>query len=126
MSQISTVFDYNGAKYEFDIRDADDAAKYEEALEQMKVKESELPKDGKTSGIIKAHCAMIKSFFDVILEEGAGEAVCGKKNNISACYDAYEAFLAFATKQKDDIVRAKNVFAQYSNRQQRRAAAKKP
>ena len=124
MSQIKTLFDYNGAKYEFDIRDADDAGKYEEAIENMKNDEAKLPKVGKSSEIIKAHCAMIKSFFDTVFEDGAGDAVCGSKNNISACYDAYEAFLAFAKEQSDDVVRAKNVFAKYSNRQQRRAAGK--
>ena len=124
MSQISTRFEYNGSTHEFDIRDADDAAKYEGAIEIMKKREAALPKDGKSSELIKAHCAMLKEFFDGIFDAGAGDQICGAKNNISACYDAYEAFLAFASEQKDDVIRAKNVFQKYSNRAQRRAAQK--
>ena len=50
--------------------------------------------------------------------------LCTEKSNISVCYDAYEQFLLMVREQKDDIIGAKNVFAKYSNRQQRRAAAK--
>lgn len=125
MSHINTTFERNGASYEFDFRDADDAAKYEAALAELRDAEKSTPKDGSASEMIKQHCMMLKAFFNVCLGEGTGEAVCGKKNNISECYEAYDEFLAFVSEQKDDVLRAKNVFAKYSNRQQRRAEAKK-
>jgi hypothetical protein len=125
MSQnIETKFKYNGAEYEFDVRDADDAEKFEAAINAMKEAEKEVPKTGKTSEIIRAQCKMLKDFFDGCLGEGAGVAICTDKSNISAHYAAYEHFLNYIKAQKDDILSAKNTFAKYSNRQQRRAAAK--
>lgn len=125
MSQnIETKFKYNGAEYDFDVRDADDAEKFEAAINVMKEAEKEVPKTGKTSEIIRAQCKMLKDFFDGCLGEGAGVAICTDKSNISAHYAAYEHFLNYIKAQKDDILSAKNTFAKYSNRQQRRAAAK--
>lgn len=125
MSQnIETKFKYNGAEYDFDVRDADDAEKFEAAINAMKEAEKEVPKTGKTSEIIRAQCKMLKDFFDGCLGEGAGVAICTDKSNISAHYAAYEHFLNYIKAQKDDILSAKNTFAKYSNRQQRRAAAK--
>lgn len=125
MSQnIETKFKYNGAEYDFDVRDADDAEKFEAAINAMKEAEKEVPKTGKTSEIIRAQCKMLKDFFDGCLGEGAGVAICTDKSNISTHYAAYEHFLNYIKAQKDDILSAKNTFAKYSNRQQRRAAAK--
>lgn len=122
---IPTVFEYNGHSYEFDLRDADDAAKYEAAIDKMGEVEKTLPKIGKTSEILRAQCKMLKTFFDETLGEGAGDALCTEKSNVAYCYAAYDAFLAFIRNQKDDVINTKNVFAKYSNREQRRAAAKK-
>ena len=125
MSQeVKTKFEYNGASYEFDVRDADQSEVFEDAIAKMEEEEKALPKDGKASAIIRAQCTMLKKFFDRVLGEGAGNALCTEKSNISVCYDAYEQFLLMVREQKDDIIGAKNVFAKYSNRQQRRAAAK--
>lgn len=125
MSQISTTFAYNGAEFEFDIRDADDSERYDTAMNTLKEEEKSIPKDGKVSDAIRSHCVILRHFFDACLEEGAGVKICGEKYNIALHYDAYDAFLSFAKVQSDDVVRAKNVFSKYSNRQQRRAADKK-
>lgn len=125
MSQeIKTMFQYNGAEYAFDVRDADDAEKFEEAVNRMTEDEKAVPKTGKTSDIIRAQCKMLKDFFDRCLGDGAGVAICTEKSNIHNHYAAYEQFLLYVRAQKDDILSAKNTFAKYSNRQQRRAAAK--
>lgn len=125
MSQeVKTRLEYNGVSYEFDVRDADQSEVFEDAIAKMEEEEKTLPKDGKASAIIRAQCAMLKKFFDRVFGEGAGNALCTEKSNISVCYDAYEQFLLMVREQKDDIIGAKNVFAKYSNRQQRRAAAK--
>lgn len=126
MSQeIITEFKRNGAVYDFDVRDADDAEKFENAVEKMRDEEKSIQKDGKASDIIRKQCKMIKRFFDNCLGEGAGIALCTDKSNISDHYDAYESFLLMVRSQKDDLLSAKNTFAKYSNRQQRRAAEHK-
>ena len=123
MSQlIETKFEYNEASYEFDVRDADQSERLEKALDAMKECEKKNPKDGKASAIIRAQCNMIKRFFDDVFGDGAGNAVCTEKSNLQVCYDAYEKFLLMVREQKESIVGMTNVFAKYSNRQQRRAA----
>lgn len=122
--KINTKFEYNGASYEYDVRDADDAERLDAALKQLDADEKALKKDGALHEHIKGQCNMIKHFFDCCLGEGAGNAICTEKSNIRTCYDAYEAFLLMVREQKEDILSAKNTFAKYSNRQQRRAADK--
>lgn len=120
MSQeVDTKFCWNGAEYEFDARDADDAERFEKAIDQMGKEEAELPKAGKASELIRGQCAMLKRFFDRVLGEGAAVAVCGEKDNYHNCTAAYKAFLELVKEQKDDILSTKNSFAKYSNRNRR-------
>lgn len=118
----NTIFRYNEKEYEFDIADADFSEKYEHAYEFMSETEKNIPKDGKLSDMYRSQCAMIKRFLDDCLEEGAGEALCGERNNITLCYNAYGAFLDFVSAQRESVLSIKNTFSKYSNRAQRRAA----
>lgn len=123
-NEIKTLFEYNGASFEFDVRDADDEEKFENALESLQKDEDAMPKVGKASEQMRAQCKALKNFFDTCLGDGAGIKICTEKNNLVVHYQAYEAFLALVRAQKDEIVGYKNSFAKYSNRQQRRAAQK--
>lgn len=122
MSQdVITVFEHNGVKYEFDIRDADTSELFEDALDKLQAAEKELPKEGRLSTIYRAQCNMLKDFFDTLFGEGAGVALCTEKSNISLCYNAYYALLDVVRTQKDDILETKNTFSRYSNRQQQKS-----
>ena len=133
MSQVITIFEKNGHSYSYDVRDAEDAERFENALDALRTAEKAIPKDGKLSEMIKAQCEMLKEFFDNCLGEGAGKNLCTtkdelgneKSNNIAFHYEVYDEFLTFISMQKEDILTAKNTFAKYSNRQQRRMAGKK-
>lgn len=117
MSQeVITLFRYNGAEYEFDARDADEVKRMEAAVDQMGAEERDIPKDGRASDMYRAQCDMLKRFFDRILGEGAGVALCTEKNNIAVHYDAYEQFLAFVSAQKDDVVKARQTFRELATR----------
>lgn len=118
--QVETVFRYNDTEFEFDIRDADDAEKFENALDSMKAAEAAAAKTGKMSEMTRAQCKMIKDFFDECFGENASKKLFGDKNNLSVCYDAYQKFLDIIRKQKNNLLQAKNAFSQHSNRQQRR------
>ncbi len=121
MSQtIVTTFCFNDAEYPFDVRDADDAEKMEVATENMQAAEKQLPKDGKTSVILKSHCTLIKNYFNDIFGENAGIKICGERNNLDAHYEAYDAFLNLVRVQKDALVTRGNSYKKYSNREQRR------
>lgn len=123
--RVETVFRNNGREYEFDMRDAADAAKYEDAIERLKEMEKAIPKDGRASDLLIAHCEMIRAFFDTCFGEGAGVMICGDKFNVSNHYDAYERFVMMARDQNADVRRSLNTFGQHSNRQQRRSKKKK-
>ena len=123
MSQISNTFEYNGCKYEFDLRDVDDSEKLEKAMDTLRTAAKTLPKAGKLSAVYKAQCEMIRGFFDTLFGKGAGVKICGERYHVTEHYDAYKAFIDFGTPQRDNITAYNGIFAQYSNRQQRRAAA---
>lgn len=110
------IFEYNGYTFEYDLADADDSEKYENAIEIMGKEEKTIPKTGKLSEIYRAQCGMIKRFFDNCLEEGAGEKICGEKDNVSNCYNAYTVFLDFVASQRDRVLSVKNSLSKYSNR----------
>lgn len=119
---LATKFSYNNSpEYAFDMRDADDAGKYEAAIEKMAAEEKNLPKTGKSSEIIRAYCQVIKNFFDRVLAPGAGDAICTERSNTGVCNEAYMAFLDYCRAQKDEIFSAGNAFRQFGNQAQHRA-----
>lgn len=118
--EVSTIFQYNGVKYTFDFRDAEDAALYEDAIAKMGEEEKAIKKDGKVSDMIKDQCILIKTFFDRVFGSGAGDALCTERSNVKLCYDAYYSFIEFARAQNQSVIDYKNSFGKYSNRAQRR------
>lgn len=120
MSQVETVFRHNGAEYEFDMFDADTADKFQTAYENMQKNEKDAPKDGRLAELTRGQCKLIKAFFNDTLGAGSGDAVCGEKDNLSACYEAYSKFMDFINEQKKHLKEISFGFAKYSNRQQRR------
>lgn len=122
---LQSIFTYNGVEFPFDAYDAEDSERMEIASEHMAASEKRLPKEGKNSEIVRAHCQLIKDYFDDIFGEGAGVAICTERSNLNVHYDAYDSFLAFVRAQKEAILERGNSYKKYSNRQQRRAAEKK-
>lgn len=119
-----TTWETNGTSFEFDVTDADDCERYENAVEKLKENELNIKKDGKESEIIRAFCKMFGDFFNEVLGEGASEKIyAGKKMSVVVYLEVYEDFLAFVRGQKD---RMRERFSKFQpNRQQRRATAKK-
>lgn len=102
------TFTYNGHSFTYDIGDADDAERYEAAIKKMGDTEKSLPKDGSISVIYRAQCKYLKTFFDDVLGAGAGQKVCGEKDNVTICYTAYMDFLRFIAAQRDNILDTRN------------------
>lgn len=123
MSQTKT-FRYNGQEYAFDIADAEDADKFEKAVENLQSADVKREHDGRLSETIISQCNILRVFFDDVFGENAGEKICGEKNNLSVCMDAYKSFLEYVKEQKRGITNVTNTFGQYSNRAQRRHQGK--
>lgn len=110
------TFNYNGHSFVYDIADADEAERYEAAIKKMGETEKALPKDGSIAVIYRAQCKYLKTFFDDVLGSGAGEKICGEKDNITICYNAYMDFLRFISAQRDNILDTRNALKDLSPR----------
>lgn len=118
MSQIETIFKFNGKEYTFDIRNADDAEKFEKGLDHLQEAAKNEPPVGKASESIRFQCQMIRGFFDVCLGADAGTEICGTADNLTSHYDAYKQFCDMVASQNAYIRQAKAAFG--GNRQNRR------
>lgn len=122
MSQIAveTAFRWNGKEYPFDIRDADDAEKFEQASADIQEEAKTVSKVGKVSTMIRDQCKMIRNFFTTCFGEETAIEILGNKDNLDTYYAAYTAFCGIVGRQRDYFIQVKNTFSQFSNRPQRR------
>lgn len=111
-----TIFKYNGAEYEFDVSDAEDAEKIEKATKSLQEEAKAIPKDGKMSTQIKEQCKLIRNYLDRTLTKDAGVNLCGEKYNLQNHFSAYEAFISFAERQKRELIAHSNNLRNNSNR----------
>ena len=119
-NETPTVFRWNGKEYPFDIRNVEDAEKFEQAAADMTEEARTLAKTGKISSMIRAQCVCIKDFFVTCFGEDTAAEILGDKQNLEVYYGAYHAFCETVTKQKEYFTQIRNTFNQFSNRQQRR------
>lgn len=89
----------NGKNIDIDILEADTAEKYSSALKYVKHSADEYKSGGSISDVIKAQCAVIYKFFDIILGDGESVKLFDDKKSLAVCIDAYEDFI----KQASDI-----------------------
>ena len=125
---MSQIFKFNELELPVDMSDADFVEAYENALDTLGEAEKNLMKTGKTSGIIRQYCQVFRTFFDDIYGEGTAEMLYGDKYNARLCEDSYDAFLSCCLKDKEESeTHRMQIVGKYNgNREQRRAAAKKP
>lgn len=118
---------FNNFEAEVDFTDADFLDKLHEAKKQLTADSRNVPKIGKTSDIVRAQCGCYYNFFDNLFWDGAGDQVFGGKMSLALCIDAANSLAAFEKGQTAyfDQVAEKYQVRNYSNRQQRRAYAKK-
>ena len=64
------TWEINGLNLELDLENADCMERYENAFEEMKKEENEVPKDGKASMRIRAYCRLFRNLYDNIFGEG--------------------------------------------------------
>lgn len=119
-NEVTRVFRWNDKEYPFDIRNVEDAEKFEQAAADMTEEARTLAKTGKISDMIRAQCVCIKDFFVTCFGEDTAAEILGDKQNLEVYYSAYHALCETVTKQKEYFTQIRNTFNQFSNRQQRR------
>lgn len=118
------IWEINGLSLELDLEDADCMERYENAFDEMKKEENEVPKDGKASVRIRVYCRLFRDLYDRIFGEGTSEKIFRDIPDNTNLYDEiYFKFLDFVTAQKNAAVEAKaEKMTKYRpNRQQRRS-----
>lgn len=122
---VNTEFEYNGKKYWFDVEDVECMSRYKKSAEKLSELLIKQPEDGDVIEYMTRSCGSFRDFFDEILGDGAGIALCGERLNVRCHTEAYAAFLEFVEKQAEAGRQFKYAIADtYMNRAQRRAAAK--
>lgn len=121
---MNRVWEWDGKKYEFNCLDADDQDKLENALNKLKANETLIPKDGRNSDTIRVYVEMLRDVFRDVFDEKSSDDIIGTKADLDRAQRAYLSFLGFVDQQKNDGF-ALNSSANYLNRADRRANAKK-
>lgn len=118
------TWEINGLNLELDLEDADCMERYENAFEEMKKEENEVPKDGKASMRIRAYCRLFRNLYDNIFGEGTSEKIFKDIPDNTDAYDKiYFEFLEFVTAQRTSAAETRNErMSKYRlNRKQRRS-----
>lgn len=122
-----SLWKWNDVELEIDMEDVDFLEKYENAFDNLSIKETELQKTGKKSDIARDYCTMFYRLFDEIFEPGIGEKLMGEKMNVRNCEECYMSFIAECQKCVLDANKRQNAMVNKfkPNRAQRRATGKK-
>ncbi len=123
-----TTWSVNNHNFELDLSDADVAARYETAFEEMIGREKALPVDGKVSEYIRAVYTMHRDLYDRLFGDGAGEKILNGRQHLEHCQQTYLRFLEFVEKQQQAHIDFRNELAsRYSPaRLQSRMLSRKP
>lgn len=122
-----SLWRWNDVELEIDMEDVEFLERYENAFDNMELKETELQKTGKKSAIARDYCDMFYRLFDDIFGQGTGEKLLGEKKNVRNCEECYDAFLSACQKCVIEANKRQNALENKfkPNRAQRRAAGKK-
>jgi len=125
MSQ-NTTWEINGKSFELDVFEEETAQKYTDAFKTLADEEKNIKYTGNLVEQVRSYCQVFYNLFDNIFGEGAGIEILGEKRSVTVCNETYDSFLNFVSEQKKAVANfGTEVTAKYSNRQTRRAAAKK-
>lgn len=122
------TWEINGVSLYLDLQDVETMERYESAFEKMGEEENEIPKDGKQSVRIRAHCELYRRLYDRIFGEGTADRIFkGIPMHIGVYEDVYLQFLGFVREQVAHANKQRTeILTKYSpNRAQKRAAKKR-
>ncbi len=93
-----TTWEVNGHTFAYDAYDADDAERFEKAVDELAESEKKIP-TGKNSEAIKYYCNIFRRFFANIFGNEAANQIIAKDNSF-LCNQIYSDFLTFIDTQK--------------------------
>lgn len=94
------TWNYGGQAYPFDISESDSMARMSAGLSELREAIGALGGNGgSASEVLRDQCLIIRRFFDTVLGDGIGEAVCGAAYSADAHTTAYMEFILFVNEQ---------------------------
>ena len=98
---MTRTWQYNGASYPFDISESENVDRMHQGLNDLRgdIRQLGTPGEENTGGALKEQCLIIRRFFDTVLGDGCGEAICGAAFSADAHTTAYVAFIGFVNEQ---------------------------
>ena len=105
----------NGIELEFNCMESQTARKYEKAVKhaaEMAGRTKEAKKEFQKIDIL---CRGIKESFDLIFGDGTGAKVCGEKNDLSKCIDAYTQLAEEKDRQTKESIDKTNKLVEIVN-----------
>jgi len=90
---------WNGKEYPFDISESECMARMCGGLNTLREDIGMLGDGISASDTLRGQCRIIRRFFDTVLGEGTGEAVCGAAYSADAHTTAYMEFILFVNEQ---------------------------
>lgn len=97
---------------EFDIYDADTFEKYhsaEKSITEAMQKAKEITDEQGFPHYIRTICGEVKKNFDLIFGDGMGNRVCGPKNSLIKCCEAFSILASEVSKQSDAFEHNENI-----------------
>ncbi len=101
----NNVICVGGVELEFDIFDAENAERFENAVEQVAKEAKDAEKQSaegsmKGSEAIRRQCKSVFGFFNSVFGEGTDKKIFGERVNLIRCISAFEEALAQIDAQK--------------------------
>lgn len=94
------IWNFGGEKLEFDLYDAENMERYEQAMEELQNRQSTPKEVEKISESLKKQCEDYFEFFNILFNNAnTAEQLFNGKKNLSKCMEAYYDFLGFVANQ---------------------------
>lgn len=98
---MTHTWQYNGGTYPFDISESGNVDRMHQGLNALRrdLRRTGSPGKGSAGEVLKEQCLIIRRFFDTVLGDGYGKAICGEAFSADAHTTAYAEFIGFVNEQ---------------------------
>lgn len=96
-------FEINGVELDYDAFDADTAGNLQAAINAIKIAAEESGKleERDAKGKINILCDAVRVAFDTVFGTGTSDKVCGERNNMLTCAEAYGKLMEEDARQSE-------------------------
>ena len=93
----------NGVAFDFDIADADDAERYDKAMNYVVDMIGKYDDGASAADVIRHQCRTVMDAIDTALGTGAAKQLFGDRVNIRTCMGLFNEFVQAVGKQRESL-----------------------